>query len=234
MSHVLERGGILFFYRPRVDVEEADALEDVQRFFIVLRPAETRRFRCIVIGRKRLPDPEAHERVWGLVVEVADDSDELGEELERKTYETKTRGTRKLPEARPAGEGRYSIVGHDGHTHLAYTLEVPPEPGEVQRAFLIEHEASYIVALKNPQAEPRTGGEFPDDVNRRFGGRRFISVEPPSLLDHEGIELVLFGAARHAEAELGIDLDASVERVETADILQDLRVREPLEEGTWR
>src|SRR6266850_7264748 len=112
MSHVLERGGILFFYRPRVDVEEADAFEDVQRFFIVLRPVGTRRFRRIVIGRKRLPDPEAHERVWGLVVEVADDPAELLEELERKAYETKTRGTRELPEARSAGEGRYSIVDH--------------------------------------------------------------------------------------------------------------------------
>jgi hypothetical protein len=216
MSHVLERGGILFFYRPRVDVEEADAFEDVQRFFIVLRPDETRRVRRIVIGRKRLPDPEAHERAWGLVVEVGDDPDELGEEL------------------RPAGEGVYSIVDHDGHTHLAYALELPREPGEVQRAFRIEHEASYIVALKNPQAEPRTRGDFPDDLLQRFGGRRFISVTPPSLLDYEGIELVLIGAARHAEAELGIDLDADLEQVENADILQDLRVREPLEEGTWR
>jgi hypothetical protein len=234
MSHVLERGGILFFYRPRVDVEEVDAFEDVQRFFIVLRPVGTRRFRRIVIGRKRLPDPEAHERVWGLVVEVADDPGELLEELERKAYETKTRGTRELPEARSAGEGRYSIVDHDGHTHLAYALELPREPGEVQHAFGIEPEASYIVALKNPHADPRTRGEFPDELVHRFGGRRFISVNPPSLLDYEGIELVLIGAARDAEAELGIDLDADLERAETADILEDLRVREPVEEGTWR
>jgi hypothetical protein len=217
MSHVLERGGILFFYRPRVDVEEVDALEDVQRFFIVLRPAGTGSFRRVVVGRKRLPDPEGHERVWGLVVEVGDDPDRLREELER-----------------PAGAGRYSIVDHDGHTHLAYVLELPREPGEVQRALHIEAEASYVVALKNPQAEPRTRGEFPDDLIRRFGRRRFIPVSPPSLLDYEGIELVLIGAARDPEAELGIDLDAEQERLETDDILRDLRVREPLEEGTWR
>jgi hypothetical protein len=90
MSHVLERGGILFFYRPRVHAEEADAFEDVQRFFIVLRPA-------------------------GM-----------------------------------------------------------------------------------------------------------------------SIELVLIGAARHAEAELGIDLDTEQERLETADILRDLRILEPLQQGTWR
>src|SRR5947208_14357307 len=101
------------------------------------------------------------------------------------------RGTRVQPEARPAGEAGYAIVGHDGHTHLAYALELPREPGEVQRAFRIEHEASYIVALKNPQAEPRTRGEFPDGLSRLFGGRPVMSVDPPSLLDYQGIDLVL-------------------------------------------
>ncbi|KAK3015909.1 hypothetical protein RJ639_007645, partial [Escallonia herrerae] len=33
-----ERGEIFFFYRPKVDKEEAHSLDDVQRFYIVLRP----------------------------------------------------------------------------------------------------------------------------------------------------------------------------------------------------
>jgi len=58
VSTVLERGDVFFFYRPRVEREEADDLEDVQRFFLVLRPDGRQRFRELVVGRKRLPDPE--------------------------------------------------------------------------------------------------------------------------------------------------------------------------------
>jgi hypothetical protein len=32
MAHVLERGDLFFFYRPRVDETEAHSVEDVQRF----------------------------------------------------------------------------------------------------------------------------------------------------------------------------------------------------------
>jgi hypothetical protein len=46
------------------------------------------------------------------------------------------------PEARPVGEGRYTIVDHEGHSHLAYALEHPQQPGEAQRAMQIEPEAS--------------------------------------------------------------------------------------------
>jgi hypothetical protein len=39
-------------------------------------------------------------------------------------------------EAGPAGEGRYAIVDHDGHTHLVYALELPQEPGLLDRHLL--------------------------------------------------------------------------------------------------
>lgn len=38
MSALLERGGICFFYRPRVEQDEVEAPEDVQRFFVLLKP----------------------------------------------------------------------------------------------------------------------------------------------------------------------------------------------------
>jgi hypothetical protein len=41
----------------------------------------------------------------------------------RSCTRTLTRGIRVQPEARPAGEGRYAIADHAGHTHLAYVLE---------------------------------------------------------------------------------------------------------------
>src|SRR4051794_39792493 len=129
MSRVVERGDIFFFYRPRMDAREVDELADVQRFFLNLKPDGRRRYRLIVAGQKRLPDPSRHERVWAFVAEVATRPTEVREDLERRTYETTTRGIRVEQEARPAGEGRYAIVDHDGHTHLAYVLELPAEPG---------------------------------------------------------------------------------------------------------
>ncbi len=158
------------------------------------------------------------------------------------------RGLRVQPDARPAGQGRYAIVDHDGHTHFAYALELPPEPGELQPAVGIKEEASYIVAVKNPEAptppgvglQPRQRAAFPKEILDRFGGRRFIPLDPPELLDYEGAEIVLIGAADDASAELGIDWDAESERLESADIFRKLRLPrdelpvEPFEKGSWR
>jgi hypothetical protein len=45
MSRVPEQGSVLFFYRPRIDVDEVRRLEDVQRFFLVLAVEGRGRFR---------------------------------------------------------------------------------------------------------------------------------------------------------------------------------------------
>ena len=51
---------------------------------------------------------------------------------------------------RPAGEGVYALVLHGNHTHLAYVLELPPAPGEVQSEFNIQPEGRFVIAVKNP------------------------------------------------------------------------------------
>ena len=38
---IQEKGEIFFFYRPKVDKNEAHSLDDVQRMYIVLRPEST-------------------------------------------------------------------------------------------------------------------------------------------------------------------------------------------------
>lgn len=234
MNTVLERGDVFFFYRPRVDRTEVHDLSEVQRFFVVLEPDDSRRFRRIVVGKKRLPDPDSHEREWAIVVEVADRPEEIVDDIEPKTYETR-RGDRELPAARPAGEGRYALVEHDDHTHFAYALELPQHPRDVQRDFGIRREASYIVAIMKPDTP-----DFPREVLERFRNRRFIPANPPSLLDHEGIQVVLIGAAGDPARELGIQLDPESERLEDADLVEDLRLRleelpiEPLVKGKWR
>jgi hypothetical protein len=74
----------------------------------------------------------------------------------------------------------------------------------------------------------------------RFRGRRFIPVETPELLDHEGAEIVLVGASEDPESELGIELDADPERLDEAEIFSRLRLPrddllvDPLERGELR
>ena len=170
------------------------------------------------------------------------EADELFEDLGRFEYETKTRGPRVQPPARPAGEGVYALARHGDHAHLAYRLELPRRPGEVQRALRILPEASYIVAAFNPEAPPKLGRRpphvepLPDWMRAKFRGRKFAPADA-DLLDVAGLELVLIGASDDVEAELGIHLDAQSERL---DLLRDLRLDprehplEPALDGTWR
>jgi hypothetical protein len=247
MATILERGEIFFFYRPRVNRESVEGPEDVQRLSIVLVPRGRRVVRRLIIGRKRLPDPQAHERFWGFVDEVADRPEDVEDELDPTAYETKTRGLRVQPAARPAGEGVYGLVRHDDHTHLAYQLELPQRLGEVQRELNIEREASYIIAVKNPEVpsppglgNPHLRVDLPKELQERFGSRRFIDADPPALLDFEGMEFVLIGAAEDVGQELGITLKPERERLDRADIFRLLKLEpeehplEPLLKGEWR
>lgn len=43
---------------------QQESLDDVQRFYMVLAPHGRSFFRLLVIGRKRLPDVDDHERNW--------------------------------------------------------------------------------------------------------------------------------------------------------------------------
>jgi hypothetical protein len=248
MANVLEAGHIYFFYRPRVQHDEAKGLEDIQRFHFILSPRGKRVWRLLTIGRKRMPEvKDGGERVWAFVDKVGHEPREVEDELDRQIYGTKTRGERVRPEARPAGEGVYTVVAHGDHTHLAYELEFPKEPGEVQRELNIEEQGSYVVTVKNPDApSPPWAGfrrrekvELPAELARHFRGRRFAELTP-ELLDQEGTELVLVGAKETPEAELGITLEPEEEDETNAAIFDDLKLEraqhplEPLFTGEWR
>lgn len=246
MASVLERGDVFFLYRPRVDEPDARGLDEVQRLYMILRPRDRRLYRRLVIGRKRLPEPAGHERHWAFVDRVAAEPEPVVAELRELRYATKTRGERTQPAARPAGEGVYAIVDHDKHCHLAYRLELPLRPGEVQAAFRIKPQASYIAAVRNPEAPPPPGLEasgpevvdYPDELLARFRGRRFAPLER-AFLDQVGTELVLIGASEDVEDELGIELDAEREGKQAAEIFTELaldRVQHPIApliRGEW-
>jgi hypothetical protein len=88
--------------------------------------------------------------------------------------------------------------------------------------------------------EPGRRADYPPELRRRFGNRRFIPVDPPSLLDYPGAELVFIGASRDVDEELGIHLDPEHETLQTAEIIADLGLDprthpvEPLLAGNWR
>ena len=59
--------------RARVDLKVARSMEDVQRFFMALRPGSRKGApsRLVIIGKKRLPDVERHERFFCFLNTVA-------------------------------------------------------------------------------------------------------------------------------------------------------------------
>lgn len=99
-TEVLEEGDIFFLYRPRVEKEDPSNIGDVQRFEMVLRPHGGEKVRLLIVGRKRLPETERHERHWGFVEAITDKAKDLETELRGKSYETATRGERWQPAAR--------------------------------------------------------------------------------------------------------------------------------------
>lgn len=245
----LEHGNIYFFYRPRVGDEDPESLADVQRLYMVLSPHGKQRYRLMVIGHKKLPDPSrsGRGRFWGFVDQVTEDPKAIERDLQAHRYGTKTRGERELPAARPAGEGVYRIIRHDQHTHLVYALELPESPGEIQEELNIEDEASYIVSIKNPaNPSPRGAGlagreaaGYPERLKKIFRDRQFSEADPPDFLDHPHTEFLLIAAAEDVSGNLGIELHPQREREATAEILNDLKMEKskhplkPLFEGDW-
>jgi hypothetical protein len=243
---LLERGDIYFLYRPRVGTDEVRSLKQVERLYILLHPWQTQKYRLIIVGRKKLPDPDDHDRFWAFVYRVFHDRASVSKELGAAEYTTKTRGVRKVPPARPAAEGIYAIVQHGDHTHLAYVLELPEKQGPAERELNIMREASYIIAVRNPLSvrppnvglDPERAAHFPEPLQEHFG-RKWIAVNPPDFLDCDGAELEMIGAAEDPEKELGIEFRPDQENEHTADVLRDLKlprevVREPLFAGMWR
>jgi len=172
---VLERGDIVFLFRPTV--QEADALEStlgVQSLFLVLGP-ERGQCRRVRIGKKRLP-ARAGERFWARVERVGTMERVVGFLMEDEHYTTKTRGERYQPAARPIGQGSYEFVRHDDHVHFVYRLEhvEPDAPEELQVADV----GDYLVLFE--RTEPGTRAVW-------------TSVGAPSCLDDEGAELVIVG-----------------------------------------
>ncbi|KDD77042.1 hypothetical protein H632_c33p1 [Helicosporidium sp. ATCC 50920] len=147
-NRTLESGTVTFLYKPRVGLDEASSLEDVQRFYLLLEPQPSKsKARLLIIGKKRMPK-ETHERMFGFVAAVDSSPVKLAQGLGPSDYTTKTKGERHAEGARVVGVGAYSVVTKGDHTHFAYTLNAPGTPGAAQDAFEIKEEATYIISIK--------------------------------------------------------------------------------------
>ena len=235
---IVEHGDIFFFYRPKVGTEEVNDIEDVQRFYIVTSPDSSKTNRIFLVGQKQLPEitegqSYSEERNWALNIATSSDPEEIRKEFLPAEYHTKTRGTRRIGAAVPVGEGKYSIVEHEGHSELAYILELPDEPGPTQQEFQIKKEASYIVSVKNPDIQVpgyaaflKRKPNYPNSLKEKFGNKRWINVDDPKLLDYENTQLLLIGARKKdVEEELGINIDEEKESARTAELFTELKLR---------
>src|SRR5689334_18645665 len=245
-EQIVEKGDIHFAYRPRVEEDEAEGLGDVQRFFMVLKP-QGGPYRLAVLGGKRLPEADRHERIWGFIDMVAKSGSAIEGEFKQHRYGTKTRGERTVPAVRPAGEGVYALLQRGRNLHLTYELELPERPGEVQEELNIAPQGAYILSIKNPEkpAPPGAGlpakeeAHYPKSLQREFAGRRFATADP-HLLDYEGAEFILIGARTDPERAYDIDIETEHETADKADIFRQLKMSrrehplEPLLEGEWR
>lgn len=236
MTSPIETGEIHFFYRAKIDTEDMSGVDDVQRLFMALVPDDTSRARLCIVGRKKLPDivpgkSDPTERNWLMVSDV-DTPKSIGRALHPVRYETKTRGEREVPQAVPAGSGRYAIVSRDNATQLAYRLSVPETPGEAQKELCIRTQARYVLSVRNPALDvpgfPDAEPDYPDALTKMFADERWIDISDPRLLDYEKAQLVMIGASEDLSV-LDVDLDGTSDPFSTfgldADAWPDAALR---------
>jgi hypothetical protein len=210
---ILEQGSATFFYRPRVEENDPQELDDVQRLIVVLAPQGSPFERAISIGRKRLPRSTRRDRFWGFVDLVLTSYD-MNAALGAHVYGTKTRGLRHLPAAQQFASGTYELTWHGEHAHLRWHVE-DASGDSVAAQIDLERNADYILTVMNP--DPTVWGlletpdlqrelfddlelhvtlptPFPPAMQQRFANRKYAQVDSPEWLDHPGAELVFVGA----------------------------------------
>ncbi|KAL1859380.1 hypothetical protein Plec18167_006665 [Paecilomyces lecythidis] len=206
-SNILEKGIIYFFFRPRVNVEEPESINEVARSFFVLRPTplgatldkgpvEAQNCRLLILPKKKFPT-SGKERDMGFVEKAGMSMKDLHEKfIEGGTYETSTRGERTKPEAKPYAEGVYAITSTKRASHLAYVVTAPSEIGDIQHDFGLHKRGSWILQSKNPKfpgpAQLPKNPEYPENVKEKFGDYRWIPLEP-ELINYPNAQFLMIG-----------------------------------------
>jgi hypothetical protein len=210
-STILEKGIIYFFYRPRVNVDTPQDVNDVARSFLLLRPlpldaklgdgpiGDEKNCRLLALPKKVLPK-SAKDRFITFVEKAKTDFAELKETfLTGSEYETQTQGTKTTHPVTPLAEGIYAITSTGRESHLAYIVNIPSELGEVQKDFGLQSRGSFVASVKNPEKGP-TGGQqnvpagakYPQEIIDDFRELRWAPLTP-RLIDYDGASFLLIG-----------------------------------------
>ena len=217
--------------------------------------------RLIIVPTKSLPKKgqkynQPGARNWAFVDVASTDLSAVEKNLGEYTYSTKTLGQRTQSSARLVAEARYELIYnlvHRPHTsHFIYNLEVPVEPGPVQKAFHIEKAGQFMIQVKNPQIQtPATeqgaqryaslkGGaaKLPKHLQSKFQGIRqkevrYRPVDTPEFLDIPHVELLLLAAGMDSKEELTDALKA-VENEAIEEIKTEIDPEETPENHTYK
>ncbi|KAL5337323.1 hypothetical protein BJX70DRAFT_248843 [Aspergillus crustosus] len=213
-SNILEKGIIYFFYRGRVNVHGPHSIQDIARSFFVLRPtplgasldreqgaADTgAKCRLMMLPKKSYPR-SGKDREMAFVEKAGISVKELQETfIAGDTYETSTRGTREVPEAKPYAEGVYAITSTKRATHLVYHITLPGKLSEIQQDFGLSERGSWLVQSRNPKfpsppsAHLPKEPEYPESILQKFKDLRWIPTEP-ELLDYPNAQFLMVGSA---------------------------------------
>lgn len=99
-STLEESGHVYFFYKPKVETDDPENIDDVSKCHMLLLPNPDKdeqdpgkpKYRFLTFGRKHLPasrDDDNHEVEWGMITGVGQDLSDLQDSLGSSTYETK-------------------------------------------------------------------------------------------------------------------------------------------------
>jgi hypothetical protein len=248
---VLERGSILFLYRPRAGVTAVRGPEDVDQLYFMLIPDDREEHKSRVfrlVGRAMpvlVPGRAAPEERATAVVEEADPDPRVA--IDRLQEEALAAAPVRYPRpwVRAAGEGRYALLWHGADTHLTYALDRPEQPGEVQEALRIGQRGNWLISVRAPEAPPPEQPLYPGRLKARLVGQAQVPLETTDYIDYRHTQVLLLTADSDAAQELGVRLESDAQNQGERQALQVLRkeerqaaregvaLLEPLREGHW-
>lgn len=227
---LLDRGDIYFFYEPtrkatRRRLQRVEGPQDVERLLIVLSGDREFGRHCRLlelqgpsfpVASPGMPSPKVTARVTAVSHRPEDIDKALAARTARETTSRRWPG----PVQRPAGEGRYALVDHDGHSDLDYVLELPATPGPVQRELGVLPQATYQVRMQ-VHGETRP-------------------VAEPAAIDAAGTELTMELESAEVPREVHEQMMVQRESPDTAEVFAELKLRrsiyplDPLYTGQWK
>lgn len=203
---------------------------------------------------------DSSEAIWACVSDIGPNPADLTGSMGEQRYNTRTRGQRYVGPSRPVGRGWYALTLQETNppssrsVKMVYALSHPSDMGEVQTELGLSSSGCIAMTMRNPTT-PSTGqGSAPvslddsakvqmskNELDETFGGdakkggTRYARPEDVSLLDREGVELLLTkerAQSRSEGAKKGAGEDQAealqklaeedTERLSVADVFAEL------------